>query len=120
MAGTIRVNLQVDVNNGNFIDSVSVSNKSFVQTNPGGGNPGTLSIGTSEESVALSELGTQGWLFMQNLDDTNYVRWGFATTAYGGRLEPGEVALFRLNPATTLYMIADTAACRVNIRAFED
>ena len=120
MAGTIRINLQVDVANGNFLDSVSVSNKSFVQDNPGGGNPGTLSIGTSEESVALSELGTQGWLFMQNLDDTNYVRWGFATTVYGGRLEPGEVALFRLNPGSTLYMISNSAACRVNIRAFED
>jgi hypothetical protein len=57
---------------------------------------------------------------MQNLDATNYIEWGFATTVYGGKLEPGEFALFRLKPSTTLYLKANTAACKALVKAFED
>lgn len=120
MAGTIRVNLQVDISNSPHNASILVSNDSFVQTGKGGGNPGTVSIGTTEESVAFTELGTEGWLFMKNLDSTNYVQWGFATTVYGGRLKPGEHAWFRLEPSATLYLKANTAACLVQINCFED
>ena len=120
MANEIRVSFQFDVTNGNFSDSIVWSNKQFDQASDGGGNPGTIEIGTSEESVAFSELGTEGFLFMENLDDTNYVQWGFATTDYGGRIEAGEIAFFRLEPSTTLYLKANTAACKVNFRAYED
>lgn len=120
MAGTIRVNLQVNIDNGAFSDSITVSNAEFVQTNIGGGNPGTLSIGTVEESVAFTELTGEGYVFLKNLDGTNYVQWGFATGVYGGRLKANEVALFRLEPGTTLYLKADTAACLVQINAYED
>lgn len=120
MANEIRVSASLQITNGNFSDSISLSNKQFDQANPGGGNPGTIEIGTTEESVSFTQLGTEGWLFMQNLDTTNYVRIGFATGVYGIRLEPGEFSLFRLEPSATLYLIADTAACKVNIRCFED
>lgn len=120
MAGTLRASFSLSVSNGNFADSISLSNQSYVQTNPGGGNPGTIGIGTSEETVAFSELTSEGWLFIHNLDDTNFVQVGFATGVYGIRLRPNEFAAFRLEPTTTLYCKADTAECRVNFRCFED
>lgn len=93
---------------------------SVTQTGAGGPTPGYVTIGTTEESIAFSELSTLGWVVIQNLDSTNYVRWGFSAGAYGGRLRAGEYAVFRLNPGTTLYLIANTAACKVLVNAFED
>ena len=79
------------------------------------------SIGTSEEELATGDLSTMGWLWMQNLDATNYVQWGFATTDYGGRMEAGETAgPFRTEPAATIYLKANTAACKIHYRWLED
>lgn len=110
-----------------FVDSSGVAYvdkvfplTSFDQAALGGPTPGYVTIGTSEESEGFSELSTDGWVFMQNLDSTNYVQWGFATGAYGGRLEAGEIAMFRLEPTTTLYLKADTAACKMLIFGMED
>ncbi len=122
MADEIRVTQQITVANGelNFSYPNGGSTASFNQAAVGGPTPGYLTIGTSEESEAFSELATVGWVILHNLDDTNFVEWGFATGAYGGRLEAGEKALFRLNPSTTLYLKANTAACKVLVNAFED
>lgn len=120
MAGTILLNFNALAQNGSFYDSITVSNKEVVQTTPGGGNPGTLQISTGEDNVTFGDMNAPGWVFIQNLDDTNYVEWGFATGVYGGKLEPGEFAVFRLTTGAGLFLSADTAACYVNIRCFED
>lgn len=122
MANEITVTARLKVSNGSLdFQYPSSSNQfRFDQAAVGGATPGYLTIGTTEESEAFSELSTEGWCFMQNLDGTNYVEWGFSTGVYGGRLEAGEVALFRLNPSTTLYLKADTAACKVAIFALEN
>jgi len=120
MANEINVTAALRVQNGNLVFDSSTSSKSFDQTAAGGPTPGYVTIGTSEESETFSELGTLGWLLMENLDSTNYVEWGFATGVYGGRLEAGELAVFRLNPSSTLYLKADTAACKMLIYALED
>lgn len=58
---------------------------------------------------------------MRNLDDVNYVQWGFSTGVYGGRMGPGEPAgPFKLDPGATLYMLANTAACKVTVYALEN
>lgn len=120
MANEITVTAGLRVLNGNLDFRRDFGTKTFDQDAVGGPTPTYLTIGTSEESEAFSELGTVGWLLMENLDDTNYVEWGFATGVYGGRLEPGEPALFRLNPSTTLYLRANTAACKCVLYALED
>lgn len=116
VSGRLKV---VNASGATYFDRI-INNKQFTQAALGGPTPGYLTIGTSEESEAFSELTTEGWILLENLDTTNYVRWGFATTVYGGRLEPGEFALFRCNPGLTLYMIADTAACKVLVNCLED
>ena len=120
MANEISVTSKLGCTNGFLKFSPPAISFNVDQTAAGGPTPGTITVGTSEESVAFGELSTLGWLQMRNLDPTNYVQWGFATTAYGGRMEAGESALFRLEPGTTLYLKANTAACLVEINALEN
>lgn len=118
MADEIRVNVALTVNNGNLRDSFA---KSYTadQSAEGGPTPGYVTIGTTEEENALSELSTKGLCIIQNLDDTNFVEWGFSTGVYGGKMLAGETAgPFRLN-GTSLFLKADTAACKCVIRAYE-
>jgi hypothetical protein len=120
MADEIRITAAISVDNGNLSFSQNYGSKSYDQTNIGGPTPGMVEIGTVEESQAFTELTTPGWVTLQNLDDTNFVEWGFSTGVYGGKLMPGDTAgPFRLNSATTLYLKADTASCRVVINALE-
>ena len=121
MANEITVGCALKVVNGNNSFSFAPGTKTYTQAAIGGPTPGYVTIGTSEESNTLSELTTQGWVVMQNLDTANFVQWGFSTGVYGGRMEAGETAgPFRLEPGTTLYLKADTAACKVLIYAIQD
>ena len=76
-------------------------------------------IGTSEESITdFGDLATTeyGQCVIQNLDATNYIQVGFATGVYGIRIYPGDYAIFPLDDATDLFLIANTAACNVLIQ----
>jgi hypothetical protein len=119
MANEITVTAGIRVLNGNSSFSQPATAKSADQAAIGGPTPGAISVGTSEESTAFPELTTEGWLYLQNNDATNYVQWGFSTGVYGGRLKAGESALFRMEPALTLYLKANTAACNVLVAGFE-
>lgn len=119
MAAEITVQASLRVANGNSNFSFSPSSLAIDQAASGGPTPGYWVVGTSEESNAFPELTNEGWLIMQNQDSTNYVQWGFATGVYGGRLKAGEIALFRCEPGLTLYMKANTAACKVVVYCLE-
>ena len=121
MANEITVVSGISVVKDNLSFAHPTTSALWTMTGSGGPTPGYITVGIVEESTAFPELTTLGWLFMKNLDPTNYVRWGFSTTVYGGRMKPGEtVGPFRLNPAATLFLIANTAACKVLVYAFED
>ena len=70
-------------------------------------------IGTSEESITFTDIGTNGWVHLYNADATNYVEVGFSTGVYGIKLKAGDRAQFRLNTGITIYLKANTAASRV-------
>lgn len=108
----------VDSNNKAYVDE-TFALTNFDQSAQGGPTPGYVTIGTSEETEAFSELSTEGWLYMRNLDATNYVQWGFATGVYGGRIKAGEFAIFRMEPTLTMYLKADTAAVKMLIYGME-
>lgn len=78
-------------------------------------------IGTAEESVTtFADVGTEGVVVVYNLDTTNYVQVGFATGVYGARLRgAGFPMTFMAEPAVTLYLKANTAACKVRIIVYE-
>lgn len=78
-------------------------------------------IGTTEETITFTDISTNGFVILENMDTTNYVEWGFATGVYGGRMKATEPAgPFRLNTGATLYLKANTAACRVRICHYEN
>ena len=120
MADEITVQTYMAVRKNELVFSYDTGRLQFDMTGTGGPTPGYVTIGTSEESVAFGELGTLGWVLLKNLDLANYVRWGFATTVYGGRIEAGETAMFRLNPGAPIFLIANTAACKMLIYGLED
>jgi len=120
MANEIQLNVSVRVENGNMLEVIQPGVKSIDQAAVGGPAPGYVTIGTTEESVTLTEISTLGYCFLQNLSATNFVEWGFSTAVYGGRLKAGEIAVLRLNPGAALFMRANTAACKCLVKVFEN
>lgn len=75
-----------------------------------------LSIGTTEESPAITDVTTLGIAEFTNLDSTNYVQIGASAGVYLVKLTAGDPPwTFRLNPGITLFMKANTAACKVKV-----
>jgi hypothetical protein len=120
MANEITVTIRFDVTNGNYSPgTINASNLQFDQAAVGAAGE-LQNIGTTEETLSVGDLTTYGWLYLRNVDATNYVQVGFSTGVYGIRLEPGEPAIFRTEPAATVYLKANTAACDVQYRWLED
>jgi hypothetical protein len=108
----------------NALDNHQVSaapvRKQFTQTGVGQFDV-KPSIGTSEESITFTDIATNGWAMFTNMDTTNYVEWGFSTGVYGGKMKAQESAgPFRVNAGATIYLKANSAACRVRIVMYED
>lgn len=122
MADEITINASMRLTNGNFKNVWTPGTLTVDQATARGGNPGCVNIGTSEEAISFGDLTTPAWIFIQNLDATNYVTWG--PTSGGamvavGKLLPGEFALYRMAASVTLRMQANTAACNVEIRCYD-
>ncbi len=83
-------------------------------------NHDVQSIGTSEEQLAQGvDLGDPGFVFVKNLDATNYVEFGSTTGVYDLKLKAGEFHLYRHNSAT-IYAKANTASCLVEYIIIEN
>jgi hypothetical protein len=83
--------------------------------------PATWAVGfAAEEDYSFGDV-TPGYIELFNADSTNYVDVGMSD---GGtmkaliRLMPGDVAVFRIKPSTTLRGQANTAAVNVEVTAF--
>jgi hypothetical protein len=82
----------------------------------------TQSIGfAAAENIAKGEITTPGYMWVRNLDDTNFVDIGYDDTGFKNvvQLKAGEEALFRLAQATPQAK-ADTAAVRIEYIIIED
>ena len=82
----------------------------------------TQNIGTSEEALDMGDVTTPGWLFLRNLDNTNYVSMRPATGVVDClEWKAGEAFMCRLaRGATAPFMIANTAAVEVEYLLIED
>ena len=78
-------------------------------------------VGTSEEAILLGDVAPGGYVFIQNLDTTNFVSLRQATAAANFiKLLAGEWAIFRMSVDTTApFAIADTAAVNVRFLRFD-
>jgi len=116
MANELRIEAQLEYSKSgvkqNKHDSayVDVSGDSFTHV--------VQEVGTSNELIVIgSDVGTWGYVYLKNLDSTNYVEVGL-TSSYSIKLKAGEVAMFRA--AAALYARANTAAVDLEIIVIEE
>lgn len=122
MAGTLQINLSANLTHGTLRESFNPGGQTITQTTAGQ-DSGIQVVGTSEESVAATDVSTLGWAFFQNLDATNYIEIGpdSGGTMVGFiRLEPGEACALRLKPGITVKAQANTAAVKLKYLILED
>jgi len=121
MADEVRVTFQMTVANGNYSDSFAKT-ASYSMSAIGAAS-GIQSIGTSEENLVTTDITTNGFLILQNLDSTNYVDYGLdnAGTMRGiGRIKAGEFAWLRMKPATSLRLQANGGAVQIRFLLLND
>jgi len=120
MSGTINSTLTFAVVNGTYTDNPTIQAENLVQTTEGGGNPGYVNVGTSEEDISFGDV-TPGMVIIENLDATNYVTYGpksGGSMILFGKIPAGGVHKMQLGAAVTLRMKADTAAVNLRIRGY--
>lgn len=76
-------------------------------------------IGTVDETIALVDVGTVGYLLVVNQDGTNYVELGSDGSVYPIKLKAGEFCLLRWNGAA-IHAKANTGACDVEFNILPD
>jgi len=119
MADEITLTVRFDVENGSYDPgAIQVSSQSLDQSNAGC-REGIQEIGTSDETLTSTNLSSKGWLYMRNMDATNFIEWGF-TNAYGGKMEASEFVICRTATNADVHLKADTAACDLQYRWLED
>lgn len=78
-----------------------------------------IAVGTSDETLAVGDVGTIGWLYMRNLDATNYITAGADGTLYNIKMKAGEPFLGRWNGAA-VHVKANTATCQMEYAIIAD
>ncbi len=84
---------------------------------------GVQNVATSEEAIALGDIPTTalGYCHVKNLDPTNFIKIRPGTgLADMLKLKPAESCVFRWMTGIIPFIIADTAACDVEILIIED
>jgi len=124
MANEISVSFNAQIVNGFYRDTIQPGQVQITQSAVGRGGH-VQSVGfAAPEVIDIGDVATNGILYLRNLDDTNYVTFGpqsdAATIEVFGKLKPGEFAFLRLAPTVVLWAQADTAACLVDVRLYED
>lgn len=76
---------------------------------------GITSIGTVEEELA--PIASPGFVYLKNLDTTNYILIGAETTKYHIQLMPNDFAFFKT--ASSIFAKANVAACDMEYYIFE-
>lgn len=122
MANEISHTTNIQVIKGSFRETFAPSRVQLDMAGAGGGNPGMVAIGTSEEDISFGADVTPGLVIIQNLDDTNFVQYGPKNASNViqdfCKLLPGHHHIIYLDTGVTLRMIADTAPCNVLIKGY--
>lgn len=95
--------------------------KSGVQLDVSGSDyyEATQSIGTSAEALGIGDITTPGYMYVHNLDATNFVEIRHGASGDDVvKVRAGGIALFELT-TTTPFAIADTAAVEIEYTIIE-
>lgn len=82
-------------------------------------NKEVQAIGITDETLNLGDISTIGFVYMRNLDATNYITVGSDGTLYPLKLKPGEFFLGRWN-AAAIHAKANTAPCNLEYTIIPD
>jgi hypothetical protein len=138
---TVTCSLTIKKNNFNFTRSTNFTG-SLTATQPLGPTPGLVLVTLAGVSIDLSDLGTPGWCWIENIDNTaaNWFEYGIWDPEGGtfyplGELSPGEGIPIKLSrnieeeygtgAGTTgantnrLRLKAGVAACKAQVLACE-
>lgn len=120
MSAEIRTTISAGVVNGAFRDSFAPGPITYDQAAVGGGNPGEVDIGTSEEDISFGDV-VPGLVCIQNLDAANYVQIG--PKASGAmvpmiKLAAGTATMFYLDGSVTLRAKANTTTVKCMIKGY--
>lgn len=112
MASELKITINLEYAKGNASVSKQVNNLGIDVSGTVVAS-GVQAVGTSEEALGLNGATTGGYLYMKNLDDTNFLELRSGTGATDVvKLKAGEAALFRLSgDSSAPFVIADTAEC---------
>ena len=77
---------------------------------------GVISVGTSYELLDVGDVANLGYVYLRNLDGTNFISvapddGAAAASDPLARLRPGQFAWMPCEPAKDIWVKADTAAC---------
>ena len=115
MADEITISASLKVSNGLLTSPRSVTRLQADQATQMS-REGVQSIGTTYEAIDLGDVATAGYVYIRNIDTTNYVEIGTEVSAAFApaiKLLAGEAALFRAG--AVLYAKADTAAVKIDV-----
>ena len=121
MANEISVSSTFTINNNN-LTFTSTESFNANQALQGGPSNGTQQIGTTHETIGVTDITSLGWAVFKNLDNTNYIEVGLEVSATFYpflRLLPGEAVVVRLSPAITLYAKANSTPSDLQTSVFE-
>ncbi len=121
MANEIKSTLSVTIVNGEFKDQISESDS--ITQNAQGAGGGIVGVTTSEGDLSVGGVTTNGYLFIKNLDSTNFISYGPKSAGVMvafGKLLAGEWAWIRIKSGVTIRAIADTATCKISYTLYQD
>lgn len=104
-------------------NGVSFQKNFTFQVDVTGNSPASYiqNIGTADETLDLSDVGTLGFICLKNIDDTNYVEIGYTSGTYFAKLKAGEACLFRAGAGlTAIHAKANTAAINLEVLLLPD
>ncbi len=114
MANELRFDLSGSLTNGNLSGNFRATFNAD-QTTAGWMQFQRTVTQAAEIDITFADITTNGWLFIRNLDATNYVKWGpkSGTMVEMGRIYPGKTAgPFFVAPGVVLRMVANVADCK--------
>lgn len=120
MANELSYSVNASYASGYGKDSVSTGTKTVTQATQLIA-AGIQDVGTSAETLATGDVGTNGgYLWMCNLDTTNYVQHGPDSTGLVvyGILHAGHHCWLEIDAGVTIKVKANTAACKVQYKLF--
>lgn len=118
MANEIRFTAGLTCTNGNFSFTRTWSS-SADQTTSGGGNPGTISVTTTESTVNFGSVSAPRWALFKNIG-TNPVNVGAGTALVSFmQLKANEAAVVPLVPSVTVRVQTTTGTTKIQIEALE-